>query len=72
MEILAKARLSIFGNHEAKRKLGNLGMAMLFERRVRARGASSAATENTKDLWRPPRRKIDLSEQNDRFIKEYR
>jgi len=37
--------LSISDPPDAKRKLGNLGMAMLFERRVRARGASSAATE---------------------------
>jgi len=27
---------------------------MLFERRVRARGVSSAAAENPKDHWRPP------------------
>jgi len=37
--------LEYCGNPDAKRKLGNIGMAMLFERRVRERGASSAATE---------------------------
>jgi len=46
--------LRIFGNSEASRKAGNLGTAMLFERRVRARGASSTAAENPKDHCRPP------------------
>jgi len=34
------------------------GTAMLFERRGRDRGASSAAAENTKDLWRPKGQKL--------------
>jgi len=46
--------LRIFGNHEASRKAGNLGTAMLFELRGRDRGASSAAAENPKDHCRPP------------------
>jgi len=36
--------LEYSGHPETSRKAGNLGMAMLFERRVRTRGASSAAT----------------------------
>jgi len=40
--------LEHFGNPKASREAGNLGMAMLFERRGRGRAASSAATEMRK------------------------
>jgi len=60
--------LSIFGNPKAAREGGNLGMAMLFERfLLEAKSASSAATENAKDLWRPPlisRGKTDPEREN--------
>jgi len=36
--------LEYSGYPKASRMAGNLGMAMLFEHRVKARGASSAAT----------------------------
>jgi hypothetical protein len=53
-------------------KLGNLGTALVFERRVRARGASSVSRRKSeRSLPSARRRKIDLSEQNDRFIKEH-
>jgi hypothetical protein len=42
--------LSIFGNPDARRAISKT--AMLFERRGRDRGASSAAAENAKDHWR--------------------
>ncbi|MDD5432845.1 MAG: hypothetical protein PHO70_07700 [Candidatus Omnitrophica bacterium] len=41
---------------------GNIGMAMLFERRVRTRGASSAATEMRKTFGGPEGAKSTLSE----------
>jgi len=44
-------------------------MAMLFEHRARARGASSAATEERKIIGVPQRGKIVLSEKTGRFIK---
>ena len=60
--------LEYFGYPEAN-AVGNLGMAMLFERRVRARGTSSAATEIRKIIGVPPEGgKIDLSEKINRFI----
>jgi len=40
--------LSISGIPRPRLRRGNLGTAMLFERRVRTRGASSAATEMRK------------------------
>ena len=52
MEVLARGCLSIFGNPEVSREADNLGTAMLFEPRRRDVGASSAAAENAKELWR--------------------
>ena len=46
--------LEHFGNPKAVQEDGNLGMAMLFERRGRDRGASSAATEMRKIIGAPP------------------
>ena len=64
--------LSIFGNAEVSREADNLGTAQLFEAvSARAGRLSSAAAENTKDLWRPlptAGGKTDLSEKIDRFI----
>jgi len=60
--------LRIFGNSEAKLKslaiserlTGVCSIGLGFERRVRARGVSSAAAENPKDHCRRRRRKIEL------------
>ena len=49
---------------ESRCPKGNIGTAMLFERRGRDRGASSAAAENAKDLWRARRVKATLSEKS--------
>ena len=63
MEVLAKAARTFSGM--PVERSDNTGTAMLFERRGRDRGASSAAAENARDLWRE---KTYLSEKADRGI----
>jgi hypothetical protein len=50
----SQSSLSIFGKPSGG-EADNTGTARMFERRGRDRGASSAAAENAKDLWRAPK-----------------
>jgi len=44
--------LEYFGNPDAKRKLGNIGTALVSESCRRGGGTSSVSRRNTKDHWR--------------------
>jgi len=68
MSILAKAAFGFSGIPMSPLQAGTSGRRGCLSP-DEAVGASSAAAENTKDLWRPRRRrgKIDLSEKNSRI-----
>jgi hypothetical protein len=63
--------LSALRESQGVREDGNLGMAMLFERRGRDRGASSAATEARKTIGVRRRRKNRLKQEKRRVHLTY-